>query len=98
MIPKEENASDLSQFRTISLLSVEGKIFFSIVANRLTSYLLANSFIDTTVQKCGIPGVPGCVEHIGVVTQFVHEARESKGDLVVLWLDLKNAYGSDPIN
>ena len=96
MIPKEENASDLSQFRTISLLSVEGKIFFSIVANRLSSYLLANSFIDTTVQKGGIPGVPGCVEHIGVVTQLVREARESKGDLVVLWLDLKNAYGSIP--
>ena len=94
MIPKEENASDLSQFRTISLLSVEGKIFFSIVANRLTSYLLANSFIDTTVQKGDMPGDPGCVEHIGVVTQLVREARESKGDLVVLWLDLKNAYGS----
>ena len=31
-----------------------------------------------------------------MVTQLVREARESKGDLVVLWLDLKNAYGSIP--
>ncbi len=30
-IPKEENSSTIEQFRNISLLSVEGKIFFSIV-------------------------------------------------------------------
>ena len=44
MIPKEENVSALSQYRTLSLLSVEGKIFFSIVANKLTSYLLATAY------------------------------------------------------
>ena len=31
-----------------------------------------------------------------MVTQLLREARESKGDLVVLWLDLANAYGSVP--
>ncbi|KAJ8360173.1 hypothetical protein SKAU_G00166980 [Synaphobranchus kaupii] len=31
-IPKEENSSNIEQFRTISLLSVEGKVFFSIIA------------------------------------------------------------------
>nr|XP_057943465.1 uncharacterized protein LOC131138512 [Doryrhamphus excisus] len=95
-IPKEENASNIMQFRTISLLSVEGKIFFKILANRLTEYLLRNSYIDTTVQKGGIPGMPGCLEHTGVVTQLIREARESRGNLAVLWLDLANAYGSIP--
>lgn len=46
-IPKEEDAKDISQFRTISLLSVEGKIFFSILSRRLTEFLLKNSYIDT---------------------------------------------------
>lgn len=32
----------------------------------------------------------------GVVTQPIREARESKGDLAVLWLDLANAYESIP--
>nr|XP_061785060.1 uncharacterized protein LOC133576095 [Nerophis lumbriciformis] len=95
-IPKEENASDITQFRTISLLSVEGKIFFKILANRLTEYLLRNSYIDTTVQKGRVPGMPGCLEHTGVVTQLIREARENQGDLAVLWLDLANAYGSIP--
>ncbi|KAK7901244.1 hypothetical protein WMY93_018013 [Mugilogobius chulae] len=95
-IPKEENSENINQFRMISLLSVEGKIFFSILASRLTEYFLKNKYIDTSVQKGGIPGVPGCLEHTGVVSQLLREARENKGDLVVLWLDLANAYGSIP--
>lgn len=95
-IPKEKDSKKINQFRIISLLSVEGKIFFSIVARRLTNFLLTNNYIDTSVQKGGIAGVPGCLEHTGVVTQLIREAREHKGDLTVLWLDLANAYGSIP--
>lgn len=95
-IPKEENSSSIEQFRMISLLSVESKIFFKIVSQRLTEFLLKNAYIDTSVQKGGVPGVPGCLEHTGVVSQLIREARESKGDLAVLWLDLTNAYGSIP--
>ncbi|XP_063080140.1 uncharacterized protein LOC134470047 [Engraulis encrasicolus] len=95
-IPKVENAKDIEEFRSISLLSAECKAFFKIVSNRLMRYLLKNSYIDTSVQKGGVPGVPGCIEHTGVVTQLIREARESRGDLAVLWLDLANAYGSIP--
>ncbi|GAA6109066.1 uncharacterized protein LOC109140823 [Tachysurus ichikawai] len=95
-IPKEVDSKTISQFRIISLLSVEGKIFFSIVAKRLAEFFLKNGYIDTSVQKGGIPGVPGCLEHTGVVTQLLREAKENRGNLVVLWLDLANAYGSIP--
>ncbi|KAJ8356215.1 hypothetical protein SKAU_G00190090 [Synaphobranchus kaupii] len=94
-IPKEEDSRRIDQFRIISLLSVEGKIFFSIVARRLADFLSNNGYIDTSVQKGGVSGVPGCLEHTGVVTQLIREARENKGDLTVLWLDLANAYGSN---
>ena len=50
---------------------------------------MKNNYIDTSVQKGGIPGFPGCLEHTGVVTQILREAREDKGDLA-------NAYGSIP--
>nr|BAC82600.1 reverse transcriptase [Danio rerio] len=95
-IPKEEKSENIDQFRVISLLCVESKIFFSIVAKRLSNFLLSNKYIDTSMQKGGIPGVPGCLEHTGVVTQLIREAREGRGDLAVLWLDLTNAYGSIP--
>lgn len=61
-IPKEEKSENSDQFRAISLLSVESKIFYSIVAKRLSNFLLSSMYIDTSVQKWGIPGVPGCLE------------------------------------
>ncbi len=90
-IPKEENASTIEQFRIISLLCVAGKIF-KILSQRLMEFLLKNRYIDTSVQKGGVPGVPGCLEHTGVVSQLIWEAKETRGDLAVLWLDLTNAY------
>ena len=94
--PKEQNSIEISQFRTISLLNVEGKIFISLLSRRLTSFLLENNYIDTSVQKGGIPGVAGCVEHTSVITQIIREAKEKKGELAVIWLDLANAYGTLP--
>ncbi|KAJ8350643.1 hypothetical protein SKAU_G00257730 [Synaphobranchus kaupii] len=95
-IPKEQNSNSISQFRSIALLNVEGKIFFSIMAKRLTSYLTSNSYIDTSCQKAGVPGFPGCVEHSAVIWEQIQRARREKSDLHVVWLDLANAYGSVP--
>ena len=64
--PKEKDSKDISQFRTISLLNVEGKIFFSVLSKRLTNYLLKNNYVDTSVQKGGVPGFSGCIEHTSV--------------------------------
>ena len=88
----------IKQYRTISLLSVEAKTFFSVLAKRLTSYMISNNYIDTSVQKGGIPGFSGCVEHTSTLTQLLHEARIRNNSLTVVWLDLANAYGSYLIN
>ena len=92
-VPKEEDSKSLSQFRPISLLSVEGKIYFSLLSRRLTKYLIGNGYIDTSVQKGGIPGSSGCLEHTTMISQLLREARQTKGDLTMVWLDLANAYG-----
>ena len=94
--PKEQNSKNVNQFRTISLLNVEGKIFFAILARRLISFLTANKYINTSVQKGGVPGFSGCVEHTSAITQLIREAKAGKKDLTVVWLDLANAYGSIP--
>ena len=59
--------------------SVWRAVFFSIIAKRLSNFLLSNRYIDTSVQKGGMPGIPGCLEHPGVVTQLIKEATESGG-------------------
>ena len=60
------------------LISAKGKIF-RILAKQLTEYLQRNSDIDSavqkgrvnvgidSVQKSGVSGMPGCLEHMGVV-------------------------------
>ena len=94
--PKEEDSREIGQFRTISLLNVEGKIFLSLLSRRMTKFFINNGYIDTSVQKGGIPGVSGCIEHTSVITQVISEARKNRGELAVIWLDLANAYGTIP--
>lgn len=95
-VPKELNSTGLDQFREISLLDVEGKIFWAIVAKRLTSYLLANDYIDASVQKGGISGHSGCLEHTAAISQLIQEAKQEKSTLAIVWLDLAKAYPSVP--
>ena len=95
-IPKEKDARMIGQFRPISLLNVEGKIFFAVMATRLTRYLLHNGFVDTSIQKGGVPGVPGCIEHSAMIWEAVQRAKKNRMNLHVVWLDLANAYGAVP--
>ncbi len=95
-IPKEAKSEGIGNFRPISLLDVEGKVLMGVFAGRMAKYLLENGFIDTSVQKAGIPGFPGCVEHSAMIWDTIQTAKSNKQDLAVIWLDLANAYGSVP--
>ena len=76
----------ITQFRTISLLNVEGKIFFSVMARPVKSYMTENSYADATVQKGGVHGFSGCVGHSSIISQLIHEAKVNKKDMTVVWL------------
>ena len=75
---------------------MEGKLFFALKAKRLLTFALANNYIETPIQKGGIPEVSGCLEHTALLSQLIREAKTGKGDLVVAWLDIATAYGSIP--
>ena len=62
-IPKEMQSRGITNFCPISLLNVEGKIFFGVLAHRITTFLMSNHYINTSVQKAGIPDFPRCLEH-----------------------------------
>ncbi len=57
---------------------------------------MENNYIDTSCQKAGIPGFPGCVEHASMIWEQIQTTKREKKDLHVIWLDLANAYGSVP--
>ena len=80
----------------MSLLNVKGKIFFGVLAHRMTIFLMSNHYINTSVQKAGILGFPGCLEHSQMIWNSILSARRDKTELHVIWLDLANAYGSVP--
>ena len=81
---------------TLTPLNVEGKLYFALWSDRLVTYTLSNKYIDTSIQKGGVPGVSGCMEHTAILSQLIREAKAEKKGLVVVWLDIANAYGSIP--
>lgn len=74
-ILEEEESKSIDQFRIMSVLSVEAKIFFTVVGRRLTDFLLRHTYLDTSVQKEGIPKVPGYLDHTGIVRQLIGSLR-----------------------
>ena len=94
--PKEMQSRGITNFRPVSLLNVEGKIYFGVLARRMTTFLMSNHYINTSVQKAGITDLPGCLEHSQMVWNSILSARRDKTELHVIWLDLAKAYGSVP--
>ena len=97
LIPKKEAAEHLEQpssFRPIALTSCIGKVFTSILKDRLLSYMLQNSFLNTDIQKAFMNGLSGCAEHQLKLASAIQEARQKHRLLTVCWSDLANVYGS----
>lgn len=70
----------------------------SILARRMACYLEKTGYIDTTVQKAGIPGFSGYLEHATMIWHQIQAAKKEGRDLHVVFLDLANAFGSVPHN
>jgi hypothetical protein len=83
-----------SEFRPIAITNTLGKIFFSILSERLQKFLVKNKYIKTSIQKGFLAGVPGCVEHVFSLWEALREAKDEHRAIVISWLDLANAYGS----
>lgn len=63
-----KGSAEISLFQTISLLSIEAKIFLSVLARRMTTYMMEVYTVDTSIQKGGIPGFSGCLEHTTILS------------------------------
>ena len=70
--------------------------FFGVLVGQMTDFLISNHYMNTSVQKAGIPGFRGCLEHSQMIWNSIPSAKRDKTELHVIWLDLANAYGSVP--
>ena len=94
---KPPNPNNIKDFRPISLLNVEGKLFFSLVSKRLECHIKTNNrLINSSIQKGCMEKIPGCWEHMSMVWNELKSSKSQKGSLAAIWLDIANAYGSVP--
>ena len=97
LIPKasaRENPRDPGNFRPIALTSCVGKLFTSLLKNRWLRFMTSNGYLDTSLQKAFIPGVPGCLEQYEKLSAMIKDAHTKHKSLTVCWFDLANAFGS----
>ena len=91
---KSAKTDSPADFRPIALGDADGKVFFTLLQQRLTKYMLGNEYISRSIQKGFIPHTPGCVDHATLLHGALYNARHHKRSICVSWLDLANAYGS----
>ena len=89
-----EGLDAVSEWRPIAIGPTIGKIFLTVLSDRLQRFLVSNQFIPRKVQKGFLSGVAGCVEHTFMLFEALKEAKEEQRQIVVAWIDLANAYGS----
>ena len=94
LIYKNGSTNDPSNFCPIALTSVVGKLFHKILSHRLKRYLRASNYLDTSIQKGFVTGLPGVFEHIYTLSAILQDATTYKKPLMMTFLDLKNAFGS----
>lgn len=75
LIPKEKDAVNITLFRPISWLNMEGKIFFIVIAQRMAEYLQRNNYIVISEQRARILGLSGCLQHSSMIWHQIHLAK-----------------------
>ena len=53
-----------------------------------------NGYFNSVEQKGFMPRVSGCIEHSTLCYEALRDARRSKRQICVAWIDLRNAFGS----
>ena len=94
LIYKSGDTGSPQNFRMISLTSCVSKILHQLLADRMTSYVTTNKYIDTSLQKAFISGINGCIEHNQVIHEVMAYAKNKRKTLHLTFFDLADAFGS----
>ena len=94
LIHKKGDASDVSNFRPIALMSCIYKLFMGVMANRLVSFAIDNDLMSAS-QKSARP-FKGCYEHTYLLQSLVLDTKRLQKNVYLACLDFRNAFGSVP--
>ncbi|GFR09075.1 reverse transcriptase domain-containing protein [Trichonephila clavata] len=94
LIHKKGDLHNISNWSPTSLLSTMGKVFSSVLAARLSSWATINNRLSP-FQK-GFRESEDYVEHNFLLEQAIVDAKHSRSNLALAWLDLENSFGPIP--
>ena len=77
LIHKKDDTNSPSNFRPITLETIPLKVFTSCIRNSIFTFLIANNFIESNIQKGFTPHVSGTLEHTAQMAYIINQARIS---------------------
>lgn len=80
---------DLTSFER-SLLEVEDEIFWTIIAKKLASYLLANECIKMGIRKEGILACSVFLEYTSAITHLINKVKRNDPLSIIMILPKHN--------
>ena len=55
---------------------LKAEIFMGILAKRTVRYLQSSGYVDESVQKAGVPGIPGCIKHAAMILNAIQDGKK----------------------
>jgi hypothetical protein len=89
-IPKKGDLSDCNNWRGITLLSIPGKVFCSILLNRIKKSVDAK----LREEQNGFRSGRSCINHIFTLRTIIEESNEFRSKLVINFVDFQKAFDS----
>ena len=94
LVHKGGDVAAIRNWRPISLQLTLYKLFSALIARRIASWAIScSAFSDA--QK-GFLAFDGCAEHNFLLRSIMTDSRRRKRNLLLTWLDLRDAFGSVP--
>ena len=89
-LPKKGNLSDCNNWRGITLLSISGKVFCSVLLNRLREH------VDSRLreEQAGFRKGRSCSEQIFTLRTIIEQSLEYQTPLIINFIDIKKAFDS----
>ena len=94
LIHKGGDESSVRNWRPISLQKTIYKLYSALIARRIADWAISNSAFSPA-QKGFLP-FDGCAEQNFIIRSVLTNSRRAKKDLMLAWLDLRDAFGSVP--
>lgn len=96
---KKGPKDSVDSFRKVVTIPTAVNHFHRILNLRLSEYLGKNKYIDTTIQKGGISGMPQpMLQQIYKIKTIIKAAHKKRNTMAIMFLDISNAFGNLNLN